>query len=370
MKYTKNYHLPQWVKEDRIMMEDFNQMCADMEAGLVRNKSSADAGVAQAKAAAASAAQAAQAAAGTANAAVTPAGLREGLFRPAYNQCSHFLDLDEAPVLNGAFVQRLGGEKKPDNSQGIELHQDGVWCASSGPGGTIEDVQSHMTMVSPLESVKGNLASCKKCVLTFAPTGAVCIQRIGLNGYTNDNDGSEARFKITLDNKTRGVRELETELTGGLAGKNHTSKIPLNLFAYLHGGDFYQLEIIPLTAGFNGTFRYAKGDNMTIERYDLGTGSFSGTLFHTFGTEESGLGGLLAVRYAAYHKKAALTASWGGGEQTPFRTRRFTDSQGQDVIEAEFRFNAPISGGSTATLKATVQSGGDVIIYNWFAALL
>lgn len=37
MQYTKNYHLPQWVKEDRIMMNDFNQMCADMEAGLNKN---------------------------------------------------------------------------------------------------------------------------------------------------------------------------------------------------------------------------------------------------------------------------------------------------------------------------------------------
>ena len=42
MEYTKNYHLPQWVKSDRIMMEDFNQMCQDMEAGLTETKSSAD----------------------------------------------------------------------------------------------------------------------------------------------------------------------------------------------------------------------------------------------------------------------------------------------------------------------------------------
>lgn len=41
MKYTTNYHLPQWAKEDRIMMEDFNQMCADMEAGLSSNRETA-----------------------------------------------------------------------------------------------------------------------------------------------------------------------------------------------------------------------------------------------------------------------------------------------------------------------------------------
>ena len=34
MNYTTNYHLPQWVESDRIMMEDFNQMCTNIESGL------------------------------------------------------------------------------------------------------------------------------------------------------------------------------------------------------------------------------------------------------------------------------------------------------------------------------------------------
>ena len=57
MEYTKNYHLPQWVMEDRILMEDFNQMCADMEAGLLSNKAAAEKGIAEAKADAAEAAK-------------------------------------------------------------------------------------------------------------------------------------------------------------------------------------------------------------------------------------------------------------------------------------------------------------------------
>ena len=79
MQYTKNYHLPQWVKDDRIMMDDFNQMCRDMEAGL--NKTAADAAsAAAAVSASAAAAQttaelaraAAAAAQATANAAYCP----------------------------------------------------------------------------------------------------------------------------------------------------------------------------------------------------------------------------------------------------------------------------------------------------------
>ena len=34
MNYTINYQLPQWVKEDRIMMEDFNDMTAKVDEAL------------------------------------------------------------------------------------------------------------------------------------------------------------------------------------------------------------------------------------------------------------------------------------------------------------------------------------------------
>ena len=42
MNYTTNYHLPQWVEEDRILMEDFNQMCADIDGGIAAAKTAAD----------------------------------------------------------------------------------------------------------------------------------------------------------------------------------------------------------------------------------------------------------------------------------------------------------------------------------------
>ena len=41
MNYTKNYRLPQWVKEDRIMMDDFNAMNSSIENGLTRTAAQA-----------------------------------------------------------------------------------------------------------------------------------------------------------------------------------------------------------------------------------------------------------------------------------------------------------------------------------------
>ena len=44
MNYTENYHLPQWEETDRIMRTDFNQMCADMEAGIMDARGRAERG--------------------------------------------------------------------------------------------------------------------------------------------------------------------------------------------------------------------------------------------------------------------------------------------------------------------------------------
>ncbi len=38
MKYTQTHHFPQWEKNDRILMADFNAMCANMEKSLVSDR--------------------------------------------------------------------------------------------------------------------------------------------------------------------------------------------------------------------------------------------------------------------------------------------------------------------------------------------
>ena len=55
MNYTNNYHLPQWVETDRIMMEDFNQMCSDIDEGIKTAQDTADTAESKADAAQSSA---------------------------------------------------------------------------------------------------------------------------------------------------------------------------------------------------------------------------------------------------------------------------------------------------------------------------
>ena len=42
MNYTTNYHLPQWVETDRIMMEDFNRAFSDIDEGIKTAQDTAD----------------------------------------------------------------------------------------------------------------------------------------------------------------------------------------------------------------------------------------------------------------------------------------------------------------------------------------
>ena len=75
MNYTTNYHLPQWVETDRIMMEDFNDAMSGIDGGINEAKEAAEAAQDTADAAQTAAATAqttAAAAQTTANAAYSP----------------------------------------------------------------------------------------------------------------------------------------------------------------------------------------------------------------------------------------------------------------------------------------------------------
>lgn len=73
MNYTENYHLPQWEETDRIMRTDFNQMCVDMEAGIMDARGRAEEGDEAVKALTAKAQTAANNAQTTANSALAKA---------------------------------------------------------------------------------------------------------------------------------------------------------------------------------------------------------------------------------------------------------------------------------------------------------
>ena len=369
MNYTENYHLPQWVKSDRVLMEDFNRMCADIEAGLSQTRADIDAGLSSVRDAAAQNKNALSQQIGTVqrNAA---SDLQKGLFRLTYNHCAHLLERDTVPALDGAFAQLMNGDGVPENCQGFWVHQDGIWCASSGPDLTHESLQATLEEGSPLKMVKDNLSACEKGVYRFKPTGAACITELRLTGNYLDHDKqTPVRFRVVLTDMTRGVTEYDREMEADTT-RGHDIFLYFPTEAFLHGGDTYQFEFIPLNAPLTGTLRHKAGDALGLLTYSRSASGCSGVVSHTFGQTETGQGGLILARYSAWDKGGTLTASWGGRTQQPSRVRTFTDSKGREIEEAEFRFLNPIAGGSTVTLNASVPVRGDILVYNWCAALV
>lgn len=104
MEYTTNYHLPQWVKSDRIMMDDFNDAMAAMEEGMSSAANTANAAASTANAAQSLAQQ-------TAGAAYTPdnkpyaVGLYQGLGTESQDIVVGF-----KPSIVILFAQQQGGD--------------------------------------------------------------------------------------------------------------------------------------------------------------------------------------------------------------------------------------------------------------------
>ncbi len=111
MNYTKNYRLPQWVKEDRIMMDDFNAMNSSIESGLTRTDAKADSAVATANTAKQTADTAHSIAQQITNAAYTPSNKPYKVGSYVGNGSARTIHLGFRPsflIISGAILDGAG----------------------------------------------------------------------------------------------------------------------------------------------------------------------------------------------------------------------------------------------------------------------
>lgn len=111
MNYTKNYHLPQWKETDRVLMNDFNQMCKDIESGIESAKTEAKTSsqaLSERITAAQNAADAAQASAGSAQTASgnaqTAADNAQAAADAAMEKANAAFSPDQMPYVVGSYV--------------------------------------------------------------------------------------------------------------------------------------------------------------------------------------------------------------------------------------------------------------------------
>lgn len=345
MNYTKNYHLPQWVKEDRIMMADFNQMCADIESGLTETAQ----GSAEAKQGAS---------------ALEQKTLRR-LQRLAYNHYCAVQDTNSSLQV-GVFHQNPA--KNGSGVTGTALW-NGVCFAARNPTDEMPgSLGNYIQEVSPMTLVKNDLAACTTLKVNISVPMSAYLNKIDLCGSVIDNvPNTPFSAQLTLVNLDTGEPEASHRLnisssltTGAMVNSFY------DCFLTFHAGQHYQLQLQPLAAVFSGSLHLTYNDASAPLLPVANNRSI--TAAHTMREHEESSGGLLIVRGIVHG--GTLTVKWDG-QTVPLQTSRMVRlTDGRMVREMVYFRNDTIPAETSFTLRYDLNGTSSFLFYDWGAVLL
>jgi len=361
MQYTKNYHLPQWVKSDRIMMDDFNRMCADLENGLTSNRtefrqkdSELSGRIEQVQLQAADAAP--------------QDVLKTGLLRLAYNHCHLLAGVKPQPPQLGCFFQSLRGSAAPSAISGFMERGDALWLARGTASYSSDDICSHIQQVSPMEVVKGNAAANTPLILRFTPPGPGYFPKFTIDNRAKDIECASTVWHIAFFNENSGEYEAETDVTLDMTSSNGTRfkyDIIKRNFCF-SGGVTYRIEVSTTDDRYTGAADFIEVSGYT-QAVSLAAEA-TGVLSRTVQCGEARLDGIALVHYRSAGTGGTLLMVWDGAVLSPVRTRSIVNMEGKSMLEAEFRRNAALPAATSLQLRASCSAGGDIAIHSWAMA--
>ena len=361
MDYTQNHHLPQWVKSDRIMMDDFNQMCRDIEEGLNKTQSNASSGVANVQnnlnaAEERLSAQIAQAAQNVRNAAL------DSLRRAAYNHL-YLADFPPGRQQTGLFFQ--GFDKSSNVSLPGALPCDDYLWTCNGPAAL--SFSAHVR--STVKVVKDMYGS-DTCEVTYSLPYSAMLRSVQLHGgYSNNVTANPSKpYTVWIYNADNNQVLLETRGTFNLgsASLNNSNAFYIPVNRPFHSGNYrFRITMDKLDFTPSVTFRPSESKCMDIQ--GLKTANVSAT--RTITADEASAGGLSVVQYTPWGAGGSPSMVWDGVNLQPAATRQIVNNQGFAVTEAEFRRYGSIPARSSLTLNMACASGGEVCLYRWGGVL-
>lgn len=363
MDYTKNHHLPQWVKSDRIMMDDFNQMCRDIEAGLNKSQSNIS-GVEN---------RLIERFAQTEQAMKTLApksDMFSGLHRAAYNHLNLLNTMPTAHQL-GAFIQRFG-TSGGNGVNGTVQRTDYAWMTHAPALLSLDNTRSSIQL-------RWNLnATSRSMEVYFTPpySGFLRTMRV-LGTYKNYNSACDVTFNVRLkkgntilDSRSAVRHFMKGEGTLRETVDNVTRDgytIPLDMQVF--SGVTYTLDMVLSTVSILPEFTLDPNgeDCLTFSGFDVSTASVQ----QTISSGEKRPGGLALVHYGAWAAGGSPSLVWDGAAMpTPSMIRTIGNKNNMPLLEAEFRRSAEAPANSTIQLNMSCNSGGDICLYDWGAILL
>ena len=346
MNYTENYHLPQWDEHDRIMRSDFNQMCADIEAGLAGNARTAT-GLQQ-------------------SSAVQEKRTLSRLCRVAYNHYRAVQGMNPMPQQIGVFWQDPA--KVSSHLTGTQL-LNGIHCAWNCTGTlTAEMVEACFQELTPLHVVKGNLGASSPMTASFRPPVSGKINVFNMPGvYNNNNAPSHPRFRVSLINQDSGAVELVQEITADFTGSaaamvNNTLGIPITFL----GGVNYLFQVESLDAVCDMDIHFVPYTRSGLQTY---TNGGTADAAWTIREPEGGEGGMVILHCLTAGTGGALTFSWDGQVRQPAITRRAPAGKGQTWQELIYWREDAIEQETSLSLHVACAEGGSFQFCDWGAVL-
>lgn len=336
MNYTENYHLPQWVKTDRIMMEDFNQMCANIETGL--NQSEQAAGKSW-----------------------------DRLRRLAYNHYNALLNIEPAPWQVGLFQQNPA--KDPSGIGGTEAYWEGIRFAGKNSAPlTQESLSAGIQTNARMMVYRNQPEQCTSASVVFLPPATGIIRNFALQGrYTNCTLNDTFRFRLTMINQATGKVEKTLTEQFTYSSNNVSFNILFNHSIAFTGGTSYLITLEPLTATCDMNATFAVVPETVITTASNNTGII--TAEHTFQEQSAGMGGMAVVHGLAGCAGGTMTLLWDGTERTPDVTRSIRAKDGRDIQEWVYLRTDQVPADSQISFRFESAMDGFFLFYDWGAML-
>lgn len=356
MNYTKNYHLPQWIKSDRIMMDDFNEMCRNIENGLSERNQTVDNLSGQITNVSNTLSQ-------QISGKAAESATFERFCRAAYNHYHLAALCDPFPRQMGVFHQSF----EPDDVTvpGMTRRDNCCYMGKGTKNVTVKEFYDTMIVESNM-AVNNNPAVTPLSV-RFTTTMPGVLKKLRLTGryFCHQQVAEGGLCRVTLHNLSTNKTEVNYTFSLNMGvGFDGRGPRTVAMNVPFHTGYDYRLKIEPLSSNYTLSYVPMFDNEFQVELLDLPSASIT----RVVPCEPCG-GGIVLVRFLPYGQGGTITLSWNNANVPAHATRTITDEQGRTFQEVEFRKNWAVPANSTLRLDLRC-SNGEIALYSWGAAFI
>ena len=356
MNYTKNYHLPQWIKSDRIMMDDFNEMCRNIENGLSERNQTVDNLSGQITNVSNTLSQ-------QISGKAAESATFERFCRAAYNHYHLAALCAPFPRQMGVFHQSF----EPENVTvpGMTRWDGFCYMGKGTKNVTVKEFYDALTVDANM--TVNNNSSVTPLSVRFTPTMPGVLKKFRLTGrYFCPQQVAEGGLcRVTLHNLSTNKTEVNYTFSLNMGvGFDGRGPRTVAMNVPFHTGYDSRLKIEPLSSNYTLSYVPMFDNEFQVELLDLPSASIT----RVVPCEPCG-GGIVLVRFLPYGQGGTITLSWNNANVPAYATRTITDEQGRTFQEVEFRKNWAVPANSTLRLDLRC-SNGEIALYSWGAAFI